>query len=44
MFAKKPYFESGSRLCVGKVLAPHSVRHETVPIIKYEKRCDFQNI
>ena len=35
---------SGSRLRVGKVLAPHSVRPNTIPLINYAKRCGFQNI
>jgi len=38
-------FGSGSRLRVGKVLAPHNVRPKTVPLIKYAKvMWFFQNI
>ena len=34
---EKPKFGSESRLRVGKVLAPHNVRPNTVPLIKYAK-------
>jgi len=38
-------FGSGSRLRVGKVLAPHNVRPKTVPLIKCAKvMWFFQNI
>jgi len=42
--AKKLEFGSGSRLRVGKVLAPHNTRPKTVPLIKHAKGCGFQNI
>jgi len=38
---KKPDFGSGSRLRVGKVLAPHIARSMTVPLIKRAKRMWF---
>ena len=42
---EKPDFGSGSRLRVGKVLAPHNVRPKTVPLIKCAKvMWFFQNI
>jgi len=34
---RKPNFESGSRLHVGKVLASHNARPKTVPLIKQVK-------
>jgi len=43
-YAKKPNFGSGSRLRVGNVLAPHNIHRKTVPLIKFAKRCGFQNI
>jgi len=39
--SQKPDFRSGSRLCVGKVQAPHNVRQKTVPLIKQIKECGF---
>jgi len=39
--SQKPDLESGSRLRVGKVLAPHDVRLRAVPLIKRVKKCDF---
>ena len=44
MSAKNPNFGFGSRLRVGKVLAPYNVRPKTVPLIKCAKGCGFQNI
>jgi len=41
---KKPDFRYGSRLCMGKVLAPHNVRPQTISLIKCAKGCGFQNI
>jgi len=42
---EKLEFGSGSRLRVGKVLAPHNVRPKTVPLIKCAKvMWFFQNI
>jgi len=38
---KKPEFGSGSRLRVGKVLAPHNARPKTVPLIKCAKKFWF---
>jgi len=37
MLCEKPEFGSGSRLHVGKVLAPHNIRPKTVPLIKCAK-------
>jgi len=39
--AKKPHFGSGSRLHVGKVLVPHSVRPIMIPLVKGAKGCSF---
>jgi len=38
---KKPDFRSGSRLRVGKVLAPYSARPRAVPLIKNAKSMWF---
>jgi len=42
--SSKSDLESGSRLRVGKVLAPHNARPRSVPLIKRVKECDFRNI
>jgi len=39
-YTKNPDFESGSRLRVGKVLAPHNTRPKTLRI-KCAKGCSF---
>jgi len=42
---EKPNFGFGSRIRVGKVLAPHNAHHKTVPLIKCAKiMWFFQNI
>jgi len=37
LVCEEPDCESGSRLCVGKVLAPHGARPKTVPLTEYNE-------